>query len=668
MRLFISILLILFFVSASCQTGIKSGTTADSGTITTGTTADSGTITTGTTADSGTITTGTTTESGTITTGTTTLGAVFTDIAVANYYMKGGYFQRIDDPMIGDGYSDSVYQRQNIDTTLMICESHDIDKITWAVVTEYHFISGDTIEPYSGFMPHRVTQLNRLVNAGHQIANHSVNHSSNYYISHIDSLWSEDSILVADGYDISDGVDTIIINDSDTALYTWYWKHQPDDHYALGAARRIIDKDDDIDSIYMYAALPPRSVFIATYPNRWGLKRIIDVWNYRAGLVGLPETHFFIMPGQDYYQVVGIDTLLKEASGYVETAVGEDTVIFHVQEAWSSKPYVVNNYNNNWLSIGPGDRYQIDYNDVTEIDDTTFHFYLTGYTGDGNNHDADLVPNKGTDWMWQVEPDTLLALRDSFPDIQGSLYPAGRQYMSKGYFPKSEDQKFPQRDNDVFMDDDHATAKHSIALVLDAALKHYFIASDEHGGFQGGYARVDSFYNFIMNEPYITTYSNHDLLENMYSAVPDSSQNIVPSMDFDLNEDDVSDAWELVGSPTWSTLPSSIESTNKYFECDESNYLDNTNIWAVSPGVNRLSLWLQNVDSDSVMVELTEHRYRANTSNQTYKVYIEEKFEPDSTFTEYYFDRTVPSTTDYIDIKIQPFGGTCNVANVKFNQ
>jgi hypothetical protein len=173
-------------------------------------------------------------------------------------------------------------------------------KITFAVVCEYHKSNSDLLVPFVKFYPEKYLILKELQDSGHILAMHSVNHSTNYYITHIDSLSSEDQNFVNNGYTSANGIDTIIINNTNDVVHKWYWKILPDDRYAFFGWERIIDTDDEPDSIWYPRSIPPKSVYFSIYPNEAGLKKIIAEQRRRFVLSTLISPDVWIHPGQEY--------------------------------------------------------------------------------------------------------------------------------------------------------------------------------------------------------------------------------------------------------------------------------------------------------------------------------------------------------------------------------
>lgn len=574
----------------------------------------------------------------------------------------GGVYLRIDDPFQlesgGDITTDSTY----ILTTLQHCDTLN-KTITWAIICDYPFIGGGNPVPTFTIYGDKRRHLKRLQDSGHILSCHTINHTTNYYQCHVDSLSSSDSALAYGTYSETDGIDTIIINNTASSVTLWYWKRFPDDRHRQFGYFPIEDEDDLPDSIYYYRKIPPYTVYFSIYPNTAGLKRMLREYNRRFTASGLDTVDFFIHPGQEYTYTYDPTDSLKESSGYIETSVGVDDITYHIADTFCSKPHPVVS---NKLLVG-GTKYVL--RNIVKVNDTAYDAELFGYTGDGSNHDAIMYPTHPADWMWQIPPDTIKSLVNEGILVGASVYPDGRQYESLGFTPsattKSNFKNAHQWGHFDIVNDGTTT---SIQRAIRAGLCHYFIGNNDHHQLKGTNSAIDSLYELINSTDQIQLIDLYDLRSTLYNSTPNRYTNIVPSLDSDIDSDDNLDGYETTGSPVWQKDSVHVGDDTTFVTIDASNYIELNDLWGVEKGTNRLSFYVRSQDAtcDELTITVTKYTHTlgtsatSTTSTQTFNVRSIPR-----NFVIRYRTITIDSDVDWIDIDFETDGGNADIADIK---
>lgn len=564
---------------------------------------------------------------------------------------KGGFFSRIDDPY-------NTYTRVYIPESTVANNEKGINyldtfniKTTFSVVNEYTSLHGDTLEPFLGVYPEKLTYLNRLLNKGHTLAMHTPNHSTNFYNVHVDSLSAADQTLLS-GYTEADGVDTIVINNTNTYIDVAYWKRFNDDRYGFFGIGKIVDPGTDYDSIYYQRRIPPKTVHIAIFPSEAGLKKLITEQRRQFAASGLPEPDVWIHPGQEF-EYTDYPLNLIESNGYITTEAGSDTVTYHTSEILSSNTYPIKFSNTYMSSIKIGDtKYIVTFVDV--ISDTVFRAKLTSYTGDGSNHDASLVPYVNYNWMWQVEETTMKSVAEELGLKQSATYPYGRQGFPLGYNSSTTNRQYFRWSHQwqhIILYQISAAA--GIKKLVKAAARNYFVAMNDHEFLQGEQATVDSFYNFLNDHRDVFTVVNFaDIQDSLYKDV-DPYENILPSFDTDLNGDDVQDGWTLAGN-TWTRDAGYNIKSDSTLVILSTTSVACDSLWGVEKGNNILSLYLSSTNADSCKIIITEYKHTSNTGYSYTTVRATTKYIKNltSNLAQRLIVFNIDNTTDYIKVAL----------------
>jgi hypothetical protein len=574
-------------------------------------------------------------------------------LTVSAQTKRGGFFNRLDDPFVPsrDNLNQIYYDR----TDTLLKQSADYNlKVTLAVVCEYAKAGNDTLQPYFHIYKEKAQALKELQDSGFVLFTHTVNHSTNMILCHIDSVSPELQTFIDNGYTAAQGIDTIVLNNTLLPITFNYFKRLPDDRYPFFGYERIKDTDNLPDSILYTRRIPPKSAYFSIYPNANGLKLIIREASRRFVASGLNPPSGFIHPGQEYeYTANPLDTL-KENSGSITTKVGNDTVVYTINKMYSSQYQPVPLYDK--LQIG-NTRYSISY---ASTGTTVFNLKLTGYTGDGNTHGAILRPSHNCNWMWNIPADTMKSVGVSLGLDMAAVYPHGRQYKASGYNPSSttkEKLKWAHQWGHIVFSDTYF-AKHAIYDLCEAVAKHYIVGTNDHEFIEGGFSQVDSFYNFInAHRDNILICSFSDLQDSVYNKTLNPYENILPSFDLDLNRDNIQDGWTKVdqvwnkGTVNIQGDTTSVSMNSKWFTID--------NLWGVEKGYNVFSIWLKSTLSDSLHVNILEYKDAPDTSR--YDVLIGNTSYYIKNLTSNFANRfkkvLIGNDTDYITIRIKTHDG-----------
>ena len=579
---------------------------------------------------------------------------------------KGGLFLRIDDPFL------SAHDTLNLDEYLQeyiyaveLCDKFNVREM-WCIVDQYPLLGSETVASVS-YPEFRRRYLRILADLGHDISSHSPNHSTNYYETPFNDLSYEDSVLIADGYDSDDGVDTIIINNSDASITIGYWKHLPDERYIEGGYLPTDDWDEEMDSIWYKRKMMANSVYVSIYPNRWGFAKLVKESQRRFLLNGLPRFRFWTHPGQEQIAGYSLDSIW-EGSGYIVPVTGKDSAFYHVEDTLSSSWYpTVPTYAGERRMRISGVNYNIEA--VDSVSAIKYKCHLTGFTGGSDTvTDVKLLWNRDADWMWWIHPDTIIPIADELGLIGTNSYPMGRRYDFTGYTASERNKKRFQhahqrvqfRYYDAGFDADSI-----IEIICRAAARHYFVCGNDHAGYEDYYQR-DSIYSFVnKNKDNIKFMSNVDMVRSVYLTEQNPYENILSNFDLDVNEDGLSDGWDTAGTPTKVTSVDLNGDTWSYrMTATDSVYCED--LWGVEKGINEFVIYARDPDSDAPSLDITvvefynrTDRAVSNTVNAT-NTYNIAGLSP--TYTIETIDIPILSTTDWIDISISVSAGDVDIS------
>ena len=577
----------------------------------------------------------------------------------------GGLLLRVDDPFMQGVYPPHLdLEHSYFARTMDLTNKYQVRE-TYSTVSQYpNFAEVDTV--CSVLWPEaRRNYLRIAADIGHTFASHSVNHSMNYYQTPYDNLSDADSILVADGYTLEgDGVDTIIINNTDHTVLIGYWKRYPDDHFASFGYYRLNDHDNDIDSIWYKRRIMANSVYISIFPNRHGIKKIIDESQRRFRLNGMPRFDFFIEPGQEEIAYYDLDTIY-EGSGYIIPVVGADSVYYYVEDTLSSV----------WFPTAPntGDRRMTisgaDYwiNKVDSINETTYKCKLQGYTGAGGQvNDVYLKPNVKQDWAVYIHPDSLIAIADECGLIGGSIFVNGRRREPTGYSAGSinkERFRFGMEFSQFYYYYEPHSADSIINVICMAAARHTFAGGNDHGGYRD-YEQRDSVYSFVFkNQDKIKFMSNRDAIKSIHHVHQNPYENILAEFSRDLNNNGRSDGWDIDGATRSTGLDQNGDTWSYLVTSTDSIYCND--LWGVEKGINQFIIYARDANSDATSIDVCVKEY--------YSIQEEDGGATANGVTNYNIgslsvgwtietlDIPIKTTTDWIDISISATGGDVEI-------
>lgn len=577
----------------------------------------------------------------------------------------GGLFLRTDDPFLQGVYPPGLDLEYSYFATLIDITNKYQVKATFAVICQYPNHAGiDTV--CSVLWPdNRRNNLRMAAEMGHTFASHSVNHSMNYYQTPYDDLSEDDSILLADGYTMAgDGVDTIIINNSNQTLIINHWAHFPDDHFASFGYYRLYDHDNDMDSIWMKRKIMANSVYISLYPNRYGIKKMLDEAQRRFRRNGMPRFDFFIHPGQTEHAGYDLDTVY-EGSGYIIPVVGKDSVYYYVEDTLSSL----------WFPTAPntGDRKMTisgtDYwiNKVDSIDETTYKCKLQGYTGAGGQvNDVKLKPNVKQDWDVYIHPDSLDLVAYKSGLYGAAVYPYGRQYEATGYNGGSINRdrfRYGHQMKQFYYFYVPHSADSIIEIICRHAARHTFAHGNDHAGYRDWEQR-DSVYSFVFgNQDKIKFLSNRDMIKSVYLTAQNPYENILVEFSRDLNSDGLSDGWDIDGATKSTGLDQNGDTWSYLVDATDSIYCND--LWGVEKGINQFIIYARDADSDAVSLDICVKEYYSKqeedggaTANGVTNYSIAGL---SVGWTNGTVDISIKTTTDWIDISISATGGDIEI-------
>ncbi len=568
---------------------------------------------------------------------------------------KGGFFSRIDDPMNGIRNNITSYHWGKFDTSIMQAYKYNV-KPTFAVICEYHYTDAYTLQPMMKFFHQKDSILKAYQDSGYHLAMHSINHSTNYYISHIDSLSIADQYLVDNGYSTNDGVDTIILNVSTSPITVWYWKRLPDNHLTWFSKYQTTDTDNAPDSIWYPRILPPKSVYISIYPNVAGLKKIITEQKRRFVLSGLNEPDVWIHPGQEYFYPSISDTL-TETKGWIEEALGNDTITYHITNTYSSQKIPIAGYDK--LQIyRTGLSYMVSYVSGT---DSIIKLKLTGYTPSGDYSTARIKPDTDGNWMWFIDAPTMKQVARECNLKMAAIYHYGRQYDALGYSPSDENGQYFRWAHEwghILLNS--YTANQNINSVCNAIARNYIVGTNDHECLNGGVSKLDSLYNFMnANLKYMHIFTFRDLADSVYN-VSSPYDNVIPSFDQDLNNDAVMDGWSKSATITWNRGGINIGGDTTYLTMPSNGNLNCASLWGIDKGDNLFSMYIKTSDADSVIVKIWQLKHRYNTDNKQDTISVNSYWIKNLTtnWNRRFVKINIDPDTDWITVFFQTYSGT----------
>ena len=170
------------------------------------------------------------------------------------------------------------------------------------------------------------------------------------------------------------------------------------------------------------------------------------------------------------------------------------------------------------------------------------------------------------------------------------------------------------------------------AYIADKIAKHHVVFGISHftwmellGGWDGFLNRTDSLIQWsIKNNIPIRTYS--EWADILYNQIPDPYENIIPSLNVDLDKNGIPDGYSNTSDGMLDTLDGAVETSNFCFKINKVGEICKIeNLAGVEKGENTFEIWTKGEPGDSIEVIInfnhTQQKFKFPADHSDWKKY-----------------------------------------------